>query len=266
MRAVVSRTGWYIYSPWVNGTREFATATRGTITYRTMKQIAPTDPAIAARLAEFERGVPEEFYAYRDDPDCRHNLIADPASQAEIDRCRAALADWMHRTGDHALQPFSQRGDAAAAEAYMQLLDQQAAARRQAKPRRRNAAAATDRAATPAVPPAPTNPRTAGRLPNFLKLLPPERIAAGATIAVQVEHHLPAELGEQPIQITLKQGKSEARLDRKIIPARGDGVVTAEFAIPAEPVDGVVSFAAFAGTDFQSARSERITTKLLSVQ
>lgn len=260
MRAVISKTGWYIYSPWVNGEREFATATRGTITYRTMKQLAPTDAAIAARLKEFERGVPEEFYAYRDDPDCRQNLVAYPAAQPEVERHRAALADWMRRTGDHALAPFTQRGDAAAAEAYMQLLDQQAAERRASKPRRGQRGAAAE---STAEAPAPATPPERQR--GLLQLTPPAQITAGSTIAVTVKHQLPAELGEQPIQITLKQGRAGQRVDRQIITARGEGTVTAEFAVPATPADGVVSFAAFVGQEFQSS-PQRVTTKLLPVQ
>jgi N-sulfoglucosamine sulfohydrolase len=260
MRAVVSKTGWYIYSPWVDGKREFATATRGTITYRTMKKLAPNDPALAARLAEFERGVPEEFYAYREDPDARHNLINDPSAQSEIERHRAALADWMRRTGDHAIEPFSKRGDPAAAEAYMKLLDEQAAERRESKPRkarRANAAAAAESK------PAPATGR--GRETELIKLVPPAAIAAGAKITVQVEHHLPADLGEQPIQITLKQGQAGQRVDRKVVTAKGDGTVTAEFDVPAAPADGVVSFAAFVGQDYQTSK-QHVTTKTQRVQ
>ncbi|MFV0443753.1 MAG: sulfatase [Planctomycetaceae bacterium] len=142
MRAIHSAHHGYIFNPWVNGQREFATATRGTITYRTMKKVAHGNPAIAARLAQFERGVPEEFYDYEHDPDALHNLIDDPAWQDEIDRHRQALRNWMVRTGDHALQALEHHNDPAAKETYMQLLEEQAQARKQSKPRknRKNAA------------------------------------------------------------------------------------------------------------------------------
>jgi N-sulfoglucosamine sulfohydrolase len=139
MRGVITRRFLYLYNPWVNGTREFATATRGTITYRTMKRLAPQDPAIAARLAHLERGFPEEFYDYESDPDALHNLIDDPRFQDEIARHRKLLEEWMVRTGDHALEPFRRRGDPAAQEAYMQRLEAEAAERNKA-PRRNRAA------------------------------------------------------------------------------------------------------------------------------
>ncbi len=150
MRGVITRQFLYLYNPWVNGTREFATATRGTITYRTMKKLAPQNPALAARLAHFERGVSEEFYDYERDPDALHNLIDDPRYQDEIARHRKLLEEWMVRSGDHALEAFRQRGDAAAQEAYVQRLEAEAAERNQA-PRR-------NRAVTPAGTPPRRSP------------------------------------------------------------------------------------------------------------
>lgn len=259
MRAIHSKRHGYIFSPWVNGTREFATATRGTITYRTMKKLAPSDPVMALRLAQFERGLPEEFYDYEHDPDALHNLIDDPAWQDEIKRHREALREWMVRTNDPVLTTFEHRSDAAAQEAYMERLDAEAAERRQANPRRRRQAAA----ATPATPPASTSPT--GRKGNLLQLLPPAEITAGATITVQIEHQLPAELGTQPIQITLKQGRAGTRVDRKTVEVNGTGEVTVEFDVPEEPEDGVVSFAAFVGKEFRQS-PQRVTTRLQAVK
>jgi N-sulfoglucosamine sulfohydrolase len=258
MRAIHSQRHGYLYNPWVNGTREFATATRGTLTYRAMKKLAPNDPAIAARLSQFEKGVPEEFYDYEHDPDALHNLIDDPAWQDEINRHRQALREWMVRTGDPALEPFDHRDDPAAQEAYMQRLEAEAAERKGSQPRNRRKAAAV---APENAPPMPPPSRTAG----LLKLIVPEKIAPGSTIKVTVEHHLPADLGEQPIQITIKAGQAGKRLDRKSPTARGEGTVEVEFEVPAQPADGVVSFAAFVGKDFQSS-PQRVTTKLQRVE
>jgi N-sulfoglucosamine sulfohydrolase len=259
MRGVVTRQFLYLYNPWVNGTRQFATATRGTLTYRTMKKLAPQDPALAARLAHLELGVPEEFYDYENDPDALHNLIDDPRYQDEIARHRQLLEEWMVRTGDHALEAFRQRGDRSAQEAYMQRLEAEAAERNKAP--RRNRAAVPDSAsgATPqSSPPASAVPGAAKTPPrrrggDYLTLVPPRELPAGGEIVVVVRHRLPAELGPQPIHVTLKQGQAGRRVARQVLTARGDGEATATFQLPAEPTDGVVSFAAFVGKDFESS-------------
>ncbi|MCA9055611.1 MAG: sulfatase, partial [Planctomycetaceae bacterium] len=227
MRAVHTKRCGYIYNPWVNGTREFLTATRGTISYRTMKKLAPQDDAIAARLALFERGVPEEFYDYEHDPDALHNLIDDPAWQAEIDRHRQLLHDWMVRTGDHALEAFEHREDPAVAEAYVERMEAESAARRQGG--RRKGRGEADEDAEPAATPAR---RRAKEQAGLIKLLAPQEIAAGVTIKVRIEHHLPSELGQQSLQVTLKEGKAGKRVARETATASGEGTAVVEFTIP----------------------------------
>ena len=53
MRSVQTKRYGYIFNPWSDGTRVFRTATTGTATYRTMKQLAAGDAAMAARLDLF---------------------------------------------------------------------------------------------------------------------------------------------------------------------------------------------------------------------
>lgn len=59
------------------------TATQGTITYRTMKKVAPENADVAERLNLFEHRVVEEFYDYAADPDALVNLVDDPRYQDE---------------------------------------------------------------------------------------------------------------------------------------------------------------------------------------
>jgi N-sulfoglucosamine sulfohydrolase len=142
MRSIQSRRFGYIFSPWVNGTRTFRTATTGTLTYLTMKQLAARDPQVAARLKLFEQGVREEFYDYENDPDALTNLVDDPRYQDELNRHRQALDEWMQRTDDPLLEVFRQRHDDAACESFMSAVEAEAAARKQrpARPSRRPAA------------------------------------------------------------------------------------------------------------------------------
>jgi N-sulfoglucosamine sulfohydrolase len=133
MRSVQSKQFGYIFNPWSDGKRVFKTATRGTITFRTMQQLAKTDETIAARLRLLEYGVPEEFYDYENDPDALHNLIDDPRYADEITRHRAAMLRFMRASNDHALEAFEHRDDPAAVSAYVEKKQAEADARRKAK-------------------------------------------------------------------------------------------------------------------------------------
>ncbi len=133
MRAILTREYGYIFSPWSNGERKMATATKGTATYRRMLERAKSDPHVAERLALFEHRVPEELYHYASDPDALVNLIDDPRHRSERDRLTAALEDWMKRTGDPMLDVFRDRNDPAVREAYMAEVENEAAERPQRK-------------------------------------------------------------------------------------------------------------------------------------
>jgi N-sulfoglucosamine sulfohydrolase len=132
MRSVQSKKYGYIFNPWSDGKRVFKTATRGTITFRAMQQLAKTNKTITDRLDLFEHGVPEEFYDYEVDPDARHNLIHDPAYQTEIETHRAAMLRFMQGSKDHALEAFEARGQPALVSAYVDRLQAEADARRRA--------------------------------------------------------------------------------------------------------------------------------------
>lgn len=130
MRAVVTRDSGYIFNPWSNGTRVMATATKGTVTYRQMKALAPTNPEIAARLDLFDHRVPEELYRYATDPDARTNLVHSDEHSDEYERLTKALETWMEKTGDPMLEVFRGRADPKVREAYMAQVEADAAARR----------------------------------------------------------------------------------------------------------------------------------------
>jgi len=132
MRAVQTHRLLYLFNPWSNGERIFATATNGTPTYRRMAELAKTDKKIAARHDLYQHRVVEELYDIERDPDCLVNLIDDPASQAELSRLREKLDAWMVRTDDHLLNVFRNREDAEVREAYVLQKEAEAAERRKA--------------------------------------------------------------------------------------------------------------------------------------
>ncbi len=138
MRSLQTDRYLYIFNPWSNGTRVFATATSGTSTYRRMAELAKTDPGMAARHDLYQHRVPEELYDIEQDPDCLSNLIASPEHQAELGKLRSRLQQWMVDTQDGMLTVFQQREDAAAREAYMVVQEGHAEARKAARKKQGN--------------------------------------------------------------------------------------------------------------------------------
>ena len=69
----------------------------------------------------------------------------------------------------------------------------------------------------------------------------------------------PADLGEKPVQVTLKGGGNE-RIERKEVKASGTGVIEVTFDIPAEVPGGKVIFAGLVGKSIKDAL-QQIQTK-----
>lgn len=138
MRAIITREYGYIFSPWSNGERVMATATKGTVAYRRMKVLAQSDPKIATRLDLFEHRVPEELYNYATDSDAMVNLIDSPEHRAERDRLTKELEAWMVRTGDPMLEVFRGRDNPQVREAYMVEVEKAASERETPKKKKRD--------------------------------------------------------------------------------------------------------------------------------
>jgi N-sulfoglucosamine sulfohydrolase len=134
MRAVQTKFYLYIFNPWSDGNRTMATATNGMASWRAMKSLATSDPAVAARVELMEHRVVEELYYVEDDPDCLTNLISDPAHAEALAEMRGALEEWMVETGDHALEAFQGRDDPAIREAYMAKVTAESEARKSKRP------------------------------------------------------------------------------------------------------------------------------------
>lgn len=240
MRAVNSKRFGYIFNPWSDGRREVKGATVGTATFRAMKRLAESDPAIARRLRTFVFREREEFFDYSSDPDALHNLINDPRYADEIARHRRAMEDFMAASEDHLLEVFRNRHHEDVVQAYMSKVEAESAARR--SNRRQN---------------------KQKQKPRKRKLI---TLIAEDDFTVTVRHRVPAELGTQKVHVTLKTGSQPRRLDRKVISVKGSGSVQVRFEVPADKVvDGVVSYAAFVGPDYAS-NLQHVSTKPIRVR
>ena len=242
MRSLVTRDFAYIFSPWSNGKRVMASATKGTATYRRMQVLAKTDPKMAARLDLFDHRVPEELYNYASDADALANLINQPGCRAEQDRLTKSLEAWMVKTRDPMLAVFRQRQNPQVREEYMAKVEKEAAERRSGKVKGGKKKKAK---LTAAAEPAPKKNNA-----NLISLQLPESVAAGGTLTAKLPHTLPASLGEQQIQVTLKSGADGKRLDRQVATASGGGIAEVKFAVPKDLAGKTVTVAAFVGEEF----------------
>lgn len=231
MRAVQTKDWLYVFSPWSNGTRVMSGATNGTSTARQMRVLAKTNEAIAARIDLFDHRVPEEAYEVRYDPDALSNLIAKPENAAQVAMLEKAMEDWMVRTNDPLLEVFRKRDDAAFREQFMKGLEGKQTGRKE----RKAANQTMKKAAEPKA---------------LIELEIPKIITPGQKAIVKLKHTFPTDLGERPVQVTLKDGKG-ARIHRVEIKVSGEGVKEVSFDIPADVQS--VSFAGLIGKNINEA-------------
>ena len=132
MRAIQTKTHLYLFNPWSNGERIFATATNGTVTCKRMIELAKNDKELNERLNLYRYRVQQELYQVKRDPDCLQNLIGSSNNQKVKNKLVKLLEEWMVRTGDPILECFRKREDSAFVEAYVQKLESESEARRKA--------------------------------------------------------------------------------------------------------------------------------------
>jgi N-sulfoglucosamine sulfohydrolase len=132
MRAIETKTHLYLFNPWSNGKRVFATATNGTDTCKRMIELAKNDKAMNERLNLYRYRVQQELYQVKRDPDCLHNLIGSSNNQEVKNKLQKVLEEWMVKTGDPILECFRKREDSAFVEAYVQDLESESEVRRKA--------------------------------------------------------------------------------------------------------------------------------------
>ena len=238
MRGVQTKRFLYLFNPWSNGERVFATATTGTVTYRRMVALAKTDKRLAFRLQIYKHRVPEELYDVAKDPDCLVNLIDYPQHQDELKKLRATLDAWMVRSKDPMLEVFRKREDRDFVEAYVQKLEKESAERRGKRQKNK-----------------PNQQK------GLLKWTLPKSVIPGKPVKLIITHKIPKRLGEQLLHVTLKDGLGK-RIERKVLKTIGVDELIVQFEVPKIVPGNKVSFAAFVGPDF-SKNLRHLTSKLL---
>lgn len=247
IRGIQTKKFLYLFNPWSNGKRVFATATTSTQTFRQMAKRAESNPALKKRLDLYKYRVVEELYDVEEDPDCLVNLIDSRSHQEVGEKLRAKLMDWMKTTNDHMLEAFRNRNDPVARESYVAAKEKEAMARRQKNRKQRSPKA-----------PAKSNK-------NLIKLVPPESGRIGNSFEVTVEYTLHENLGEQLLQVTLKSGESNKRIERKIVKVSGKGVSRIKFELASSLSSKTLRVAAFVGPSYQE-NLQHLNSNLIPVK
>tara|TARA_R110002072_G_scaffold299632_1_gene475529 strand:- start:131439 stop:132959 length:1521 start_codon:yes stop_codon:yes gene_type:complete len=112
MRCVQNENFGYIYNPFSDGKYWYRNNNEG-LTMAAMNRAAETDASIKARVDLFRYRVAEEFYDLKNDPDCLHNLIADPTHAETVKALQDKLLTQMRTTEDPMLAAFQNRNDRA---------------------------------------------------------------------------------------------------------------------------------------------------------
>jgi N-sulfoglucosamine sulfohydrolase len=245
MRGIMTKQHLYLYNPWSNGERKFATATTGTATYRQMVKRAPDESDVAARLDLFDHRVLEEIYAMEGDKDCLINLVDSPTVSATLESLRSRLAVSLRKLGDPVAPLVADPKNDAIREAFMAKEDELTA----------NAKSKKDKAKKDKT----KQPRK--KLPKLISMDKLESIGSGKEVSITVHHRIPNDLGTQQLHVTLKDAKGK-RIHRQIVSVKGKGDAKIAFDIPAEES---VRFSAFVGEDYQS-NLQHITTDPVPVK
>lgn len=242
MRGVQTREYLYLYNPWSDGVRKFATATTGTQTYRQMIKRAAKESYVAERLKLFDHRVLQELYNVKKDPDCLVNLIDSPDDRAQLLHLRELLIKELTAMNDPVAPLLASIDDASLRNAYMAAEDERTRAARQKKSTKKE--------------PKSKKAKKLGR--GALKIDTPESIKIGQKCVVSIKHKLPKTLGQQKMHVTLKKADPDAkdtagqRIHREVVTVEGQGETTIEFVVPDATVAKGFRVAAFIGEEFES--------------
>lgn len=100
MRCLQDDEFGYIWNAWSDGSTTYQAENMEGDSWPAIVDGAAADPALARRVAHYRLRTPEELYRLSEDPDCVHDLAADPRFATVLDRYRERLGHWMRRTGD----------------------------------------------------------------------------------------------------------------------------------------------------------------------
>ncbi|MEM6690194.1 MAG: sulfatase-like hydrolase/transferase [Planctomycetota bacterium] len=249
MRGITTRNRLYIYNPWSNGERNFATATDGTSTYKQMVRLAADDPAIAGRVQLIDHRVVEEFFDIESDPDCLHNLVDDPKYAQEIEGLRNQLAQSLEAMNDPVAPLVADIDDVGLRERFMKNEDAKTEQAKLARSKNKKSENTT-------------SPKARRRHVKEFSISVPKSTGVGETIEVGVRYRLAKQVTKQKLHVTLKtaapskDGKRPSggkRLHREVVTIENEGEAKLVFEVPADTNSDSIVFAAFIGEDFQSS-------------
>ena len=129
-RSVISKDFAYIYNPWSDGERKFASATKGMAAYAEMNRLAKSDKLWKQRLELYDHRVQEELYNYEKDPDALQNLIKLKEYETKLNDLRKAMTQFMKESNDPLLKLFENRNDESLIAAHLKKVDAESKARR----------------------------------------------------------------------------------------------------------------------------------------
>ena len=130
-RSIITKDYAYIWNPWSDGERKFATATKGMAATAEMFRLAQEgDQYWASRYDIFNYRVPEELYNYEKDPDALTNLIDQPEMKAQLDSLRATLSQVMTSSKDPLEELFADKDNKTAIAAHLAKVDKESAWRK----------------------------------------------------------------------------------------------------------------------------------------
>lgn len=253
MRGLVTKTHLYLFNPWSDGHRRFATATTGTMSYRRMRELAVSDAFISRRLMHFDHRVREEFYELASDSDCRENLIGYTEQQQNIEQARSKLASELLRIGDPVGPLLFEIENAKLVTLFMEQEDQRS---REHQERKR-----ADRFG---------NKKSVNELADKALIIACEKnVHTGSDLKVNIKYNLPSKLGRQKIQVTLKYDSKKSdlgvseKLERKIISVQGAGEAVVTFHVPDQVLSNQLRVAAFVGEEFSTNRIYKVSDRIL---
>lgn len=105
-RCVRTLTRSLIFEAWSDGQRAFKVEAMSGLSYNGLAAAGKADARIKARVDQYIKGAPLQFFDLEKDPDERVNLINDPAYREEIELMKRRLREHMERTDDPQTENF----------------------------------------------------------------------------------------------------------------------------------------------------------------
>ncbi|MEM9368280.1 MAG: sulfatase [Planctomycetota bacterium] len=269
MRGITTRNRLYLYNPWTDGVRNFATATDGTSTYKRMVAMAKEDALVAARVRLLDHRVLEEFFDIETDPDCLNNLIDDPAYADEIGALRQQLIDSLNAMEDPVAPVLAAINDSDMREQFMQAEDEKAAQAKAKSKSKKQSNAAKERQSQAQAK------RNANRdLVTAFSINVPARLAPGQKCEVEINCVFSDPLPEQKLHVTLKTARPSQpgkpatagqRIHREVVTVDGKGTKSIAFTVPQDLKAEALVFAAFVGEDY-ATNLKHVHSKVIPVE